>query len=106
IQNAARITEDTAGAFDITAGALIKAWGFYRRCQRVPSAPERAEALKRVGMSKVVLDGSNRTVRYGQPGVEINLGSIGKGYALDRAADLLRKHWQVTSALLHAGHSS
>src|SRR5260370_39787659 len=50
---AARITAETGGAYDITAGALIKAWGFYRGPRRVPSDAERAEALSRVGMRHV-----------------------------------------------------
>src|SRR5262249_22047662 len=47
-----------------------------------------------------------RTVRYRCPGLEINLGSIGKGYALDRAAAVLRDEYGTASALLHGGHSS
>ena len=103
---AARISEETEGAFDVTAGALIKAWGFYRGPRRVPSAPEVADALLRVGMRHVVLDPVGRTVRYLRPGVEINLGSIGKGYALDRVAGLLRDEWGLPAGLLHGGHSS
>ena len=60
----------------------------------------------RVGMQYVVLDPTARTVRYLRPGLEINLGSIGKGYALDRAAAGLRDGWGVGSALLHGGKSS
>ncbi len=103
---AARISAETQGAFDITAGPLIKAWGFFRRRGRVPSVPERAEVLTRVGMRHVQLDAAGRTVRFGRPGVEINLGSIGKGYALDRAAGLLAESWNIRAALLHGGHSS
>src|SRR5438445_5553425 len=62
--HAARITAETDGAFDITAGALTKAWGFYRRAGRVPSEEERAQALSRVGMRHVALDAEARTVRY------------------------------------------
>jgi thiamine biosynthesis lipoprotein len=41
-----------------------------------------------------------------RPGLEINLGSIGKGYALDRAAALLRQRWGLSAVLLHGGRSS
>lgn len=102
----ARITQETEGAFDITAGALIKAWGFYRGPRRVPSESERAQVLDRVGMHLVVLGVEGRTVRYLRPGLEINLGSIGKGYALDRVAQRLRTEWNLPAALLHGGHSS
>jgi thiamine biosynthesis lipoprotein len=103
---AARLSAETEGAFDVTAGALIKTWGFYRRQQRMPSVPERRAALAKVGMRHVALDPEARTVRYLRPGLEINLGSIGKGYALDRAAGLLREEWNLSAALLHGGHSS
>ena len=103
---AERISKETDGAFDITAGALIKAWGFYRGPRRVPADEERALALEQVGMSHVALDAEARTVRYLRPGLEINLGSIGKGYALDRVAERLRDSFHLTTALLHGGHSS
>jgi thiamine biosynthesis lipoprotein len=102
----ARLTHETEGAFDITAGALIKAWGFYRGPRRVPAEPERVQALTRVGMRHVVLDPEPRSVRYLRPGLEINLGAIGKGYALDRVAELLRRDWNLPAALLHGGTSS
>lgn len=103
---ARRIHEETDGAFDVTAGALIKAWGFFRRQQRLPSEDERLHALESVGMRHVVLDPATRSVRFLRRGLQINLGSIGKGYALDRAAEVLRRDWKISSALLHGGHSS
>jgi thiamine biosynthesis lipoprotein len=103
---AERLSEETQGAFDISLGALIKAWGFYRRRGAVPSVEERAAVMDRIGMHRVALDAARRTVAFRCPGVEINLGSIGKGFALDRAAALLRDEWGVRSGLLHGGHSS
>jgi thiamine biosynthesis lipoprotein len=103
---AGRITEETEGAFDITAGALIKAWGFYRRRGHIPAAAERAEVMTRVGMRHVALDPDGQAVSYDRFGLEINLGSIGKGYALDRVAQLLRHDWNLPAALLHGGQSS
>jgi thiamine biosynthesis lipoprotein len=106
LELAARIHEETEGAYDITAGALIKAWGFFRGPRRVPSETERAAALERVGMRWVTRDAQRRMVRYLRQGLEINLGSIGKGYALDRLADVLKKEWRVARGLLHGGTSS
>jgi thiamine biosynthesis lipoprotein len=103
---AARITADTGGAFDVTAGPLVKAWGFFQREGRVPADAELTEALSRVGMGHVVLDADRGAVRFGRSGVEINLGSIGKGYALDRAGQLLRNRYGVESGLLNGGNSS
>jgi thiamine biosynthesis lipoprotein len=103
---AEEISRETDGAFDVTAGALIKAWGFFRGPRRVPSTEELGSALARVGMRHVWLDAQHSNVRYHRPGLEINLGSIGKGYALDRVAESLRNQWNLRSALLHGGHSS
>lgn len=99
-------THETEGAFDIAAGAIIKAWGFYRREGRVPTPGERSAAMARTGTRHVILNAESRSVKYRVPGLEINLGAVGKGYALDRAAELLRTKWGVRSALLHGGGSS
>ncbi len=100
------VTRETDGAFDAATGSLIKAWGFYRREGRVPTATERADAMANAGSRHVVLDTARRTVRFRRPGLELNFGAVGKGYALDRAAALLRERWGVRSALLHGGGSS
>ncbi len=101
-----RLTRETEGAFDVAVGALIKAWGFYRRRGRVPAPEERAEVMERSGMAHVVLEPERQTILFRRPGLEINLGSIGKGYALDRAGQLLRSQGNITTALVHGGHSS
>ncbi len=106
LQLAARITAETGGAFDVSAGALVKAWGFFRGPRRVPSDAERQLALARTGMQHVVLTPEQRSVRYLRPGLEINLGSIGKGYAVDRMAERLRESEEIPAFLVHGGHSS
>ncbi len=78
-QMSARLTQATEGAFDIAAGALSKAWGFYRGPKRVPAEEELRAALAASGMANVELDAVSRAVRFRRPGVEFNLGSIGKG---------------------------
>jgi thiamine biosynthesis lipoprotein len=102
----AQVHRDTEGAFDITTGALIKTWGFYRRAGQVPTETDRTAALQRCGMHQVMLNAEQQSVCYLCQGLEINLGSIGKGYALDRAAALLRRDGQIKSAVLHGGKSS
>ena len=106
LEQSARLTRDTEGAFDVTAGALIKAWGFFCGPRRVPQPEVLQQARDRAGMGHVTLDAAPRTVFFQRPGLEINFGAIGKGYALDRAAALLRSEWNCSSALLHGGHSS
>ncbi len=102
----ARLWRETGGAFDITSGALTKCWGFFKGPRRVPPWEELEDARQRVGMAHVRLEQEGRSVRYLKAGLEINLGSIGKGYALDRAAQLLREKWNIPCALLHGGSSS
>lgn len=99
-------TNETDGAFDIATGALVRAWGFLHREGRVPSPRERSEAMARTGTRHVVMNDEQRTVKFLRDGLAYNLGAVGKGYALDRAASLLREHWGVRSALLHGGGSS
>jgi thiamine biosynthesis lipoprotein len=106
LEVAREIHQETEGAYDIAVGALIKSWGFFRRQGRVPTEGERAQALQRSGQRRVVLDHEHRTIHFTARGVEINLGSIGKGYALDRVGLLLRKGWNIRCGLLHGGTSS
>ncbi|HEY2148014.1 MAG TPA: FAD:protein FMN transferase [Pirellulales bacterium] len=95
----------TGGAYDITSGPLSKAWGFFRRAGQIPSDDDLAEALAGVGSQHLALDEAASNVRFLRPGLEINLGSIGKGYALDRAADFLEARG-IADFLIHGGQSS
>ena len=58
-----------------------------------------------LGTGNVVLDGEHRSIRFDRPNVSLDLGAIAKGYALDRAALILRAGG-IESALLHGGTSS
>ena len=95
----------TEGAFDITSGPLSRCWGFYNREGQIPSDKAIEECLTKVGWRMVELDRLERTVSFTKAGLELNLGSIGKGFALDRAASMLQNA-AFGAALLHAGHSS
>jgi thiamine biosynthesis lipoprotein len=95
----------TEGCFDPTATALARCWGFLARQGRVPSAEELGAALGTVGMSRVILDAEEGSVRYSTAGTMIGFGAIGKGLALDRAAARLACH-AVGHALLSAAGSS
>ena len=87
LSRAVELHRRTGGAFDMTSGPLIKAWGFYRRQGRIPSEEELAAAMAVVGGQWLELDAASRTLRFTKSGVEINLGAIGKGYALARCPE-------------------
>lgn len=105
LQRAVALSASTRGAFDVTAGALVRAWGFLGGTGTVADPAVVAEARACVGPDRLELNEADFTVRFARPGVLVDLGSIGKGYALDRAAELLRDAG-VTSALLHGGTST
>jgi thiamine biosynthesis lipoprotein len=106
LQQCAILTNDTAGAFDAAAGTLSRCWGFTKREGRIPTYTELAEAVASTGFRHVILNADTEAVRFRRAGLEINLGAIGKGYALDRAAELLQSKWNITSALLAGSGSS
>jgi FAD:protein FMN transferase len=97
-------SRQTEGAFDITVGPLKRAWGFFRRTGNVPTAEALAAARAHVGYQFVHLDAGSLTVRFDHPGVEIDPGGIGKGYAVDRMVEVLRRHGSDTA--LVAGSAS
>lgn len=105
LELAARLYSQTDGAYDVTTGPLTKVWGFHQRAGRVPDAESLRDALRAVGFDHVRLDPERRTVRFTRHGVELNLGSIGKGFALDRAAEFLEAAG-VHDFIWHGGQSS
>jgi thiamine biosynthesis lipoprotein len=98
-------SRQSEGAFDISVGPLMKVWGFYKGSGHLPQRAEVLEGLKKVGYRNILLDASNKTVRFAREGVELDPGGIGKGYAVDRMVDILRRDG-IGSALVSASGSS
>ncbi len=98
-------SRQSQGTFDITVGPLMKVWGFYRGSGRLPAKTEITGAMAAVGYRNVVLDPKTRTVRFLKPGVEMDPGGIGKGYAVDRMIEKLKEN-EIKSAMVTAGTSS
>ncbi|MFM8985563.1 MAG: FAD:protein FMN transferase, partial [Planctomycetia bacterium] len=89
LARARELCDRTGGGFDIAAGSLVKAWGVLERQGRTPADEPLAAAREAAGMRHVEIDAAARRVRFARPGVEINPGAIGKGWAVDRAIELL-----------------
>ncbi len=93
------------GAFDISVGPLMKVWGFYKGTGHLPHRAEVSAAMEQVGWRNIELDAAKSTVRFRKPGVNLDPGGIGKGYAVDRMADILKRDG-IKSALISAASSS
>ncbi len=102
---AVRVHDETDGALDVTSTPLWEVWGFARRAGAMPDEEQLVEARKRVGSHLIEFDTRRRTVGFRQPGLRLNLGSLGKGYALDRCAEKLLQDG-IGDFLIHGGGSS
>lgn len=105
LRQARQYSQETEGATDITSTPLWELWGFARREGQIPNDAQIAEALKSVGWQSLELDPQARTVRFLKPAMRLNLGSVGKGYALDRCAEKLADDG-IHDFLIHGGQSS
>src|SRR5271165_3359573 len=83
-------SRESDGAFDITVGPLMKVWGFYKGSGHLPHRAEVRGAMNKIGYQNILLDPAKQTVRFAKPGIELDPGGIGKGYAVDRIAQILK----------------
>jgi thiamine biosynthesis lipoprotein len=95
----------TDGSFDPTSGPLIALWRECREAGRIPTQAEIDECCLSTGIEHVVFDEQASAVSYDRAGVELNLGGIGKGYALDRCVESLTKQG-FDGFIMHGGQSS
>ena len=133
LQTALNVYEETGGAFDVTIGSLMKCYRDEEGHSLQPTEAIRHEALQRVNMKHLILqeyfneneksnsnddqEKTSITPRYfsvgicpqlkemNDAGIEIDLGGIGKGYALDKIREIL-DDWDIDSALVHSGTST
>ena len=101
----AEYSRESEGTFDISVGPLMKVWGFYKGSGHLADATALAKALDSVGYRNIILDAKARTVRFTKQGVELDPGGVGKGYAVDRMIEVLKKYG-VRRALVSAAGSS
>jgi thiamine biosynthesis lipoprotein len=102
LERALVLSERSNGAFDVTVGPLVQLWRTARKTGQMPPPDQLAVARAKVGWQNVVLDPSTRTVQLKQPGMRLDLGGIGKGYAGDEALKVLAAHG-IRTALFEAG---
>ncbi len=102
IRKALEFSKQTHGAFDPTIGPVARLWNFSAGDPRLPEKQEISRALVLVGWERPALDDAAGTIRLPDPGMALDLGAIAKGYALDRAAKVIRDSG-IGSALINAG---
>lgn len=102
LSHASRIAAATGGAYDPTLGPVVALWRKASKDGVLPDPEALREALARTGHDKLVLDPRRRTVRLAMPGMRLDLGGIGKGYAADAAAAILEARG-LTSYLVAIG---
>jgi thiamine biosynthesis lipoprotein len=98
-------SRQSEGAFDISVGPLMRIWGFYKGTGHLPQPGEVEAARGRIGYRHIVLNPSTHTVYFDEPGFNIDPGGIGKGYAVDKMVEILRKYG-IHNALVSAAGSS
>jgi thiamine biosynthesis lipoprotein len=104
MEESVKYSKISGGKFDITVGPLVDLWKAALRGDRVPTPVEEEKLRACVGYEKIELIPPDR-VKFHSPCMRVDLGSIGKGYAVDRAAEILRANG-ITSALVDAGQST
>jgi FAD:protein FMN transferase len=104
IEESLKYSRVSGGMFDITVAPLVDLWKAALRGARVPTDAEREKLNACVGYEKVELIAPDK-VEFHSPCMRIDLGSIGKGYAVDRAVDILRANG-IHDALIDAGQST
>ena len=99
------IWQQTDGAFDVTAGQLSSLWGFEQRQGEIPAQSAIDETLQIVGTQHLHFAEPASTISFSKSGIKINLGGIGKGYAIDRVASLFHING-IHDFAIHGGQSS
>jgi len=102
LRRSREFSERTSGMFDVTVGPLVRLWRKARKTGMVPKPSEILAARRLVGWQKMRLDEQAQTVRLALPGMKLDLGAIGKGYADDEAQAVFRK-FGITHALVEMG---
>lgn len=103
IDRSMAISRLTDGAFDISYASMDKVWHFDGSMTEMPSEESIQASVAKVGYQNIVLDREKMTVFLKLPGMKIGFGAIGKGYAADKAKELLQKQGVVAGIINASG---
>ncbi len=101
ISRSNRVSEITGGAFDISFAAIDKVWHFDGSMNKLPSPEEVAASVSKIGYKNIILNPADHSVFLKKPGMKIGFGAIGKGYAANRARDVMRE-MGITGGVVNA----
>ena len=101
IERAKQISEITDGAFDISYSSMDKIWKFDGSMTTMPTNQQIRESVSKVGYENIILNSADNTVFLKYKGMKISFGAIGKGYAADKAKELLVSK-QVPAGIINA----
>ncbi|HEY3320906.1 MAG TPA: FAD:protein FMN transferase [Planctomycetota bacterium] len=102
LQIAKLACERSDGTFDVTVGPLVKLWRISRRTRELPPPAMVAQQKELVGSDKMILNAAAQTVQLTKPGMQLDLGGIGKGFANEKALEVLKKRG-ITRAMVVGG---
>ena len=102
LRESLRVAGASRGALDVTISPLLARWGFHSVRQEAPGPRQLEAALALVDYRHVHFGDAERSVRLARPGVQLDFGGIGKGYAVDQAVEALRQHG-VRQGMVNAG---
>jgi thiamine biosynthesis lipoprotein len=91
LQRSIEFSRLTDGAFDVTVGPLVDLWHSAEEANSVPADAELQETRSKVGYDKLILDANEESIRFAVKGMEVDLGGIAKGYAIDKAVEAMQK---------------
>jgi thiamine biosynthesis lipoprotein len=97
------LCEETGGAFDVTIGPLVKLWRTARKTKILPDEVALRLARKRVDCSLMQLDESEHRVTLSASAMQLDLGGVAKGYALDAVVKIIREKFAIAQVLIDGG---
>ncbi len=107
IEQSQYYSEFSNGAFDITVSPIVALWGFFNDKGHIPSDKEIQKLLPAVSYKNIVINKNNypkkpNTISFKNTHTEIDLGAIGKGYAVDKALEIIKTHG-ISNACINLG---